>query len=95
MSKYEDKAMELIETAVENNNHKAGKPFRRGAMLKGQMIDAKSPEIGMLPERIDKIVEVQNLLLDRLSIHNGSERLSPISLQEGSPCANCSRFDHV
>ena len=79
----------------ENSNHKAGKPFKRGAMLKGQMINAKSAETGMLPERIDKIAEVQNLLLDRLNIHNGSKGLSPISLQEALPCVNCSRFDHV
>ena len=35
------------------------------------------------------------MLLDRLNIRNGSERLAPVSLQEASPCATCSRFDHV
>ena len=59
------------------------------------MIDAKSVEIGMLLERIDKMVEVQNVLLDRLNIRNGCKGLAPISLQEVSPCANCSRFNHV
>ena len=72
MSKYEDEAMDLIETVAEKNHHNAAKPFERGAMLKGQMIDAKSAETWMLVERINKIVEVQNLLLDRLNICNGS-----------------------
>ena len=58
-------------------------------------IDAKSAEMGMLLERIDKMVEVQNLLLDWLNICNGSEGLAPVSLQEASPCANCLRFNHV
>ena len=58
-------------------------------------LDAKSAETGMLLERIDKMAEVQNLLLDRLIIRNGSEGLAPVSLQEASPCATCSRFDHV
>ena len=64
MRKYEDEAMELIETVVENSHHNATKPFGRGAMPKGQMIDAKSAETGMLRERIDKMVKVRNLLLD-------------------------------
>ena len=49
----------------------------------------------MLLERIDKMVEVQNVLLDQLNIRNDSEGLAPVSLQEASSCANCSRFDHV
>ena len=93
MSKYEDDVMELIETVAENSHHNAVKPFGRGAMPK--MIDAKSAEIGMLLERIDKMAEVWNLLMDRLNICNGSEGLAPVSLQEVSPCANCSRFDHI
>ena len=56
--------MELIETVAENSHHNAAKPFGRGTMPKGQMIDAKSVEIGMLLERIDKMAELQNLLLD-------------------------------
>ena len=93
MSKYEDNAMELIETVAKNSHHNAEKPFGRGAMPKS--IDAKSAERGMLLERIDKMTEVQNLLLDRLNIRNDSEGLAPVSLQEASPCATCSRFDHV
>ena len=49
----------------------------------------------MLLERMDKMVAVKNLLLDRLNIRNGSKGLDPVSLHEVSPCANCSRFDHV
>ena len=93
MSKYEDDAMELIKTVAENSHHNAAKPFGRGAMPKS--IDAKSVETGMLLERIDKMAEVHNLLLDGINICNGSEGLAPISLQEASPCTTCSRFDHV
>ena len=71
------------------------KPFRRGAMPKGKLNNAKSVETGMLLERIEKVKEVQNLLLDRLDICNGFERLEPISLKEPSPCDNCSRLDHI
>ena len=78
MSKYEDYAMELLETVAENNHHNAAKPFGRGAMPK--MIDAKSAETGRLIERIDKRTEVQHLLLDQLNICNGSEGLAPVSL---------------
>ena len=93
MSKYEDDAMDLIKTVAENSYHNAAKPFGRGAMPKA--LDAKSAETGMLLERIDKMAEVQNLLLDRLNIRNSFEGLTPVSLQEASPCAKCSRFDHV
>ena len=56
MSKYEDNAMELIETVAENSHHNTAKPFGRGVMPK--MIDAKSAETGMLLERIHKMAEV-------------------------------------
>ena len=77
MRKYEDEAMELIKTVTENSYYNAAKPYGRGAMPKGQMIDTKSAEMGMLLERIDKMAEVQNILLDRLNIRNGSEGLAP------------------
>ena len=95
MSKYEDDAMELIKTVAENSYHSAAKPFGRGVTPKGQMIDAKSMETGMFLKRIYKMAEVQDLLLDRLNICNGSEGLTPISLQEASLCGSCSRFDHI
>ena len=93
MSKYEDDAMELIETVAKNSHYNAAKSFGRGVMPK--IIDAKSAEMRMLLERIDKMAKVQNFLLDRLNIRNGSKGLTPVSLQEASPSANCSRFDHV
>ena len=71
MKKFEDEAMELIETVVENSHHNAAKPFRRGATPKGGLIDAKSVETGMLLEKINRMAEVQNLLLDRFHIRNG------------------------
>ena len=95
MSKFEDEAMELIETVVENSHHNAAKPFERGATLKGGLIDAKSVETGMLLEKIDRMAEVQNLLLDRFHISNGSEGLAPVALQEASSCIHCSCRDHV
>ena len=95
MSKFEDEAIELIETMTENSHHNATKPFGRGATPKGGLIDAKSVETGMLLEKIDKMAEVQNLLLDRFHIRNGFEGLAPVALQEASPCAHCSRLDHV
>ena len=49
----------------------------------------------MLLEKIEKMAEVQNLLLDRFHIRHGSEGLAPVALQEASPCAHYSRFDHV
>ena len=49
----------------------------------------------MLLVKIDKMAEVQNLLLDRFHIRNGSEGLAPVALQEVSPCAHCSRLNHV
>ena len=56
MSKYKDDAMELIETVAKNSHHNAAKSFGRGAMPK--IIDAKSAEMRMLLERIDKMAKV-------------------------------------
>ena len=95
MRKFENDAMELIETVAKNRHHNVTKLFVRGAMPKGQLIDAKSAKTGMLLERINKMAEVHNLLIDRLNIRKGFEGLTPISLQEASPCTNCSRLDPV
>ena len=70
--------MELIKTVSENSHHNAEKPFERGVMPKGQLIDAKSAEMGMLLERINKMSEVHNLLLDRLNIRNCFEELAHV-----------------
>ena len=95
MSKFKDEAMELIEMVAENNHHNTEKPFGRGAMTKEGLIDAKSVETGMLLEKIEKMAEVQNLLLDWFHIRNGFKGLVPIALHEASSCAHCSRLDHV
>ena len=95
MSKFEDEAMKFIKTVAENSHHNAAKPFRRGPTPKERLIDAKSVETGKLMEKINKMAEVKNLLLDRFHIHNGSEGLTPVALQEASPCAHCSRLNHV
>ena len=44
------------------------------------MIDAMLVEIGMLLERIEKMVQVQDLLMDRLNICNSLEGLVSITL---------------
>ena len=85
MSKFEDDAMELIETVAENSHHHVTELFGRGATPKGGLIDTKSVETGTLLEKIDKMAEVQNLLLDCFYICNGSEGLAPLVLQEASP----------
>ena len=95
MSKFEDDVIELIEMVAENSHHNVAKLFGRGATPKGGLIDTKSVEMGMLLERIDRMAEVQKLLLDQLHIRNGFEGLAPIVLQEASLCAHCSRLDHV
>ena len=95
MRKYEDKAMELNETVVDNSHHKGVKPIGRGSMPKRHILDAKSAEREMLLEKFDQMIEVENLLLDQLNIPNGSKGLTPVSLQEALPCANCTRFYHI
>ena len=41
-----------------NNNQNVEEPFVKGVMPKGQLIDAKSVEMSMLLERIEKMAEV-------------------------------------
>ena len=85
MSIFKADVMELIKTVAENSHHNAMKPFGRGAMPKGQLIDTKSAETSMLLERIEEMAEVQNLLLDRLNIRYDSKGLAPVLLQEVLP----------
>ena len=86
MSKYEDEAMELIETVAENSHHNAPKPFGRGAMPKGQMIDAKSAETRMLLERIDKMAESR--------IYYLTDSTSATALKD-SPSSHSKKLRHV
>ena len=69
MSKYEDEALELIELVAENSHHHAAKSFDgRSTPAKGGMLDAKAVEIGMLLDKIEKLTEAQNLIVDSLKI---------------------------
>ena len=68
---------------------------QHGAMARGHMIDAKFVEIGLLLDRIEKMVDVHNLLLYHLSIRNGFEQLVLITLQDASSCSHCKTLDHV
>ena len=95
MSKFKGDAIELIKTVAKNSSQHGEKLFGQGATPKGQLIDTKSMEMGMLLERIKNMVEVQNLLLDRLNILNSFEGLTLVSLQDAAPCVHCSRLDHV
>ena len=80
MSKYEDEALELIELVVENSHHHAAKSFGgRSAPAKGGMLDAKAAETGILLDKIEKLTEAQNLIMDSLKIQPSSDGLAPIS----------------
>ena len=65
MRKYEDEAIELIELVAENSHHHAAKSFEgRSAPAKRGMLDAKAAETGMLLDKIEKLTESQNLIMD-------------------------------
>ena len=96
MSKYEDEALELIELVAENSHHHAAKSFGgQSAPVKGWMLDAKAGEIGMLLDKIEKLTEAQNLIMDSLKIQPGSNGLAPVSHVNVSSCSHCSNFEHV
>ena len=89
ISKFKEDVIELIETVTKNNHHNAAKLLKKGVMYKGQLINVKSVETSMLLERNKNMVEVHNLLLDRLNIQNGSKGLMPIILQEAFRQGQC------
>ena len=96
MSKYEDEALELIELVAENSHHHAAKSFRgRSAPAKGRMLDAKAAETGMLLDKIEKLTEAQNLIMDSLKVRPGSDGLAPVSHVDISPCSHCSSFEYA
>ena len=47
----------------------------------------------MLLEKLDQMVEVQNLILDRLQIKNACEGLALATRDEMTVCAHCSNFE--
>ena len=96
MSKYVDEALDLIELVAENSHHHAAKSFGgQSAPSKRGMLDAKALETGMLLDKIEKLTEVQNLIMDSLKIRSGSDGLAPVAHSDVSPCSHCSSFEHV
>ena len=96
MSKYEDEALELIELVAENSHHHAAISFGgRSIPAKGGMLDAKAAETSMLLDKIEKLTEAQNLIMDSLKIRLGSNGLAPVSHVDISSCSHCSSFEHV
>ena len=96
MSQYEDEALELIELVAENSHHHAAKSFReRSTPAKGGMLDVKAAESSMLLDKIEKLTEAQNLIMDSLKIRPGFDGLEPVSHVDVSPCSDCSSFEHV
>ena len=96
MSKYEDEALELIELVAENSHHHTAKCFGgRSAPAKGGMLDVKAAETGMLLDKIEKLTEAQNLIMDSLKIRPSSDGLAPVSHVDVSSCSHCSSFEHV
>ena len=96
MSKYMDEALELIELVARNSHHHVAKSFGgRSAPAKGRMLDAKAAETGMLFNKIEKLTEAQNLIMDSLKLRPGSDGLVLVSHVHVSPCSHCSSFEHV
>ena len=96
MSKYEDETLELIELVAENSHPHGAKSFGgRRAPAKGGMLDVKATETGMLLDKIEKLTEAHNLIMDSLMIQPGSDGLVPVSHVLVSPYSHCSSFEHV
>ena len=96
MSKYEDEAVDLIELVAENSHHHVAKSFNeRSAPSKGGMLDAKVVATGMLLDKIEKLTEAQNLIMDLLKIRPGSNALAPVLHRSVSPHSHCSNVEHV
>ena len=96
MSKYEDEALELIDLVAENSHHHVAKSFGgRSTPAKGGMLDAKAVETCMLLDKIEKLAEAQNLIMDSLKIRPSSDCLTPVSHSDVSPHSRCSNVEHV
>ena len=96
MRKYKDEALELIKLVAENSHHREAKSFEgRSAPAKGRMLDGKAAETCMLLDKIEKLIEAQNLIIDLLKIRPDSNGLTPVSQIDVSPCSHCSTFEHV
>ena len=96
MSKYEDEVLELIELVAENSHHHSAKSFGGWSDLaKGGMSDAKAVETSMILDKIEKLTEAQNMIMDSLKIRPGSNGLAPISHSDVSLCSHCSSFEYA
>ena len=96
MRKYEDEALEWIELVAENSHHHAAKSFGgRSTPAKDGMLDAKAVETCMLLDKIEKLTEAHNLIMDSLKIRPGSDGLTPVSHSDVSLYSRCSNVEHV
>ena len=69
MRKYEDEALELIKLVAKNSHPHAAKSLEgRRALTKGGMLYAKAVETWMLLDKIEKLIEGQNLIVDLVKI---------------------------
>ena len=59
------------------------------------MLDAKAAEACILLDKVEKLTEAQNLIMDSLKIRPGSDGLAPVSHVDVSPCSHCSSFEQV
>ena len=59
------------------------------------MLDAKALETCMLFDKIEKLTEAHNLIMDLLKIRPSSNSLAPLAHINVSSCSHCSSFEHV
>ena len=58
-------------------------------------MDTKGAESKMILDQIERVAQTQSLMMDRLSIRNGSEGLPPtLEYDTVISCVNCSSEDH-
>ena len=56
------------------------------------MLDAKAVETSILLDKIEKLTEAQNLIIDSLKIRPGSDGLALVSHSDVSSCSHYSSF---
>ena len=59
------------------------------------VLEAKATKTCMLLDKIEKLTEAQNLIMDSLKIRLGSNGLASVSHVDVSPCSHCSSFEHI
>ena len=79
--------LSLIELVGENSHHHPAKSFEgRSTTSKGGMLDAKAVETGIVLDKIEKLTEAQNLIMDSLKIRSSFDGLAPLAHSNASPC---------